>query len=251
MGRFWKGSFWVCVLVFLFHVAWLLAPVSGFAGQWPSLFRGVVVADSPVGVRVVSVEESSQAFHADLRAEDLIISIDGHEVRSIDEFAATSLALKGRAALTTVLVFRHGVPREIQVHLYSYPILQRWGVEFIPEHDLHFAEPQVGLEYWARLGRGFEEARNPAEALKAYLNGLHNVPTDDATALNVAELFSRLGQQQVQAGQLREGMTSLRDALLMMEQLFHGPLTDAQLETIKRQLEDTLHALRATRSVGP
>ena len=225
----------------------LLLP-SVFAGSWPSLFRGVIVADSQVGVRVVSVEESSQAFQADLRPEDIIISVDGQAVRSIDEFAALSASLKGRATLATVVVFRRGVPREIRVHLYSYPLLRTWGLEFIPEHDLRFAEPLIGLEYWTRMGRGFAEAGKPHDALNAYLNGLHNVPADAATALRIAELFASQGQEHLRARRLAEGLASLRQAVLVFDKLFDYPMTDDELQRIKHQLEETLRALRAAKA---
>ena len=238
------------VVVFLSLVACCLSLPSVFAGSWPSLFRGVIVADSQVGVRVVSVEESSQAFQADLRPEDIIIGVDGHEVHSIDDFATLSTSLKARAALATVLVFRRGVPREIRVHLYSYPLLRTWGLEFIPEHDVRFAEPRIGLEYWTRLGRGFEEARQPADALNAYLNGLHNVPADSATALKAAELFSSLGQEHLRQREWARGIAALRQAVGVFEKLFDYPMTDDELQRIKHQLEETLRALRAAKVGG-
>jgi hypothetical protein len=229
-------------------VACCLSLSSVFAGSWPSLFRGVIVADSQVGVRVVSVEESSQAFQADLRPEDIIVSVDGSEVRSIDEFAGLSTSMKGRATLATVVVFRRGAPREIRVHLYSYPVLRTWGIEFIPEHDLRFAQAHIGLEYWTRMGRGFEEARKPGDALNAYLNGLHNVPADAATALKVAELFASIGQEHLRRRRLAEGIGSLGQAVLVFEKLFDYQMTDDELQRIKHQLEETLLALRAARS---
>jgi hypothetical protein len=234
---------WHCVLVAM--VTSYPLPIPAFANQWPSLLRGVVVADSEMGVRVVRVEESSQAFLSDLRPEDIIVRVHEYEVRSIDEFATLSKALKGRAAETTVVVFRHGVPRELRLHLYSFPVLRTWGIEFIPDHDVRFAQPQIGLDHWRRMGRGFEEAQNDREALKAYLNALHNVPTDVPTALKAAELYSRVGQAHLRSRRLAEGIASLRQGVAMMERLFAHPLSDEQLRTIKRQLEETLAALRA------
>jgi hypothetical protein len=231
-----------------------LATALATAAERPSLFRGVIVADSPVGVRVVSVEDTSQASLADLRPEDIIIRIDNQEIHSIDEFAVLSKTLKGRSVKTEVLVFRNGVPRQLLIHLYSYPILSAWGLEFVPDHDLRFAEPRIGLEYWARLGRGFEEARNLTEAVNAYLNGLHNVPTETATALKVADLFSQVGQQRLSEQRLPEALASLRQATIVMQKLFESPLTDEQLQTIRDQLQATLDSLRSAslkRSMSP
>ena len=164
---------------------------------------------------------------------------------------ARSHELKGRAVRVTVLVFRNGLPRELTLHLYSVPVLREWGVEFVPDHDVRFADPRVGLDYWRRLGRGFEEAGKPTEALDAYLNGLHNVPTDTATALKVTDLFSRASQQHLAGGELADGIASLQQALTMMEKLFDEPLTEDQLQAIKHQLEETLRTLRQLSSQHP
>jgi len=218
------------------------------AEELPSLFRGVVVADSPLGVRVVSVEESSQAFLADLRPEDIIVRVHGQDIRSIDEFATLSTSLRGHAAAAAVVVFRRGLPRELRLHLYSVPILTTWGLEFIPDHDLRFAQAQVGRDHWIRMARGFEEAGKPAEALSACLNALHLVPADVEAALTVAGLFSRLSRQQMSAGALAEGTTSLRKALAVTERLFDHPLSDEQLRSVQDQLRSTLQALREARA---
>lgn len=233
------------VLAFLVSlVTCRLSPSVAFAAQWPSLFRGVVVADSPLGVRVVSVEDASQAYFADLRPEDVIVRIGTQEIRSIDEFATFSSALKGRVRTIPVLVFRNGAPLELTVHLYSYPILRRWGIEVVPDYDIRFAQPEVGLNYWRRLGRGYEDAGKPAYALEAYLNALHQAPTDLPTAVKIVELSSLVSEQQLRERQLAGGIASLRQALTVMDKLFDYPLTDEQLETIKRQLQATLESLR-------
>lgn len=228
----------------VFPLASHLSPLAVYAGQRPSLFRGVVVADSPLGVRVVSVADSSQASLAGLRPEDIIVRVNNTDVRSIDEFAALSSALKGRAVSATVLVFRNGAPQELTLHLYSFPILQAWQIEFIPEFDIRFAEPRVGLGYWTRLGRGFEGARKLPEALNAYLNGLHNAPTDAATALKASALFSQMSRQRMAPGELADGIAQLRQSLQITERLFNVELTDAQLQAVRRQLQETLASLR-------
>jgi len=224
----------------------LLPPHSSdlMAKSLPSLFRGVVVADDPSGVRVVSVEAGSQAALGDLRPEDVLVQVNGTPVRTIDEFAERSRLLKGTTAHVEVLVLRNGQPQALALHLYSYPLLRAWGIEFVPDHDLRFAQPHIGLAYWSRLGRGFEDAGKPAEALNAYLNGLHNAPDDVAAALKVSELSLRVSQQQLQQEAMLDGISSLRQALVVMEKLFDHSLTEEQLQTIKRELESTLQMLR-------
>jgi hypothetical protein len=218
-----------------------LAPVS--AAQLPSLFRGVVVADSPIGVRVVSVEPSSQAYEADLRPEDVIVRIDDEQVDSIDGFATLSMALKGRTETTTVLVFRNGKPREILLHLYSYAVLRRWDVRFVPDDERRFAQPKVGVDYWTRLGRAYGEVGRMEESLDAYLNALHNDPTDVPTAILACEQLWKVGQRQVSQGKLREGVSAFGQAVAMLQQLFQQPLTDEQLRRLRDQLQATVAIL--------
>ncbi len=221
------------------------------AAQVPSLFRGVVVADSPLGVRVVSVEERSQAALADLRPEDIIVRIDEQEIHSIDEFAALSGRLRGTATSVAVVIFRNGAPRELRLHAYSYPVLQAWGITFVPEHDIRFAEPSTGLAYWIRLGLGFENAGKPSEALNAYLNGLHNVPDDLPAALRASGLFSRVSDQRLAEGKTSEGIAALRQSVTMTQKLFDYPLTDEQLNAIRLQLRSTLDSLKRLAKKNP
>jgi len=221
----------------------------------PSLFRGIVVADpadggtgSPRGVRVVSVEDTSQASLADLRPEDIIVRINDAPVTSIDEFAVTSRALQRSAIKATVLVLRNGQPRELLVHLYSYPILRQWSLSFVPEHDMRFAEPRAGVAYWARMGRGFETAGNLEQALNAYLNALHNDPTQVDVALKASELLWRLAQARLKDRRLPDALMAIQQGTVLLGRLFDHPLDDAQLQAVKSHLEDTLETLRIARS---
>ncbi len=218
------------------------------SGPWPSLFRGVVVADSPSGVKVISVNPASQAYLADLRPEDIIVRVREAEVRSIDDFSVVSDALKGRTDHAQIVVFRNGSPREILLHLYSYPVLETWGVEFIPDFDLRFGDPTAGQQYWARLARGFGEVNQPQDMLNAYLNSLHNLPKDPIIALQACELFFLLGQEQLRQQAVVPAMSRLLDALSIADRLFDYPLSDADLGRLKAQLQNTLEAVRALRT---
>ena len=239
----WLGSFGGIVLLSL--VTCYVSRVAA-AAELPSVFRGVVVADSPLGVRVVSVEPVSQAELSDMRPEDIIVRIGSQDVRSIDDFAVLSDRLRGRTKTTTVLVFRNGAPLELTLQLYSYPLLHRWGIQFLPDDELRFAQPKTALEYWRRLGRGFGHAERPEEALNAYLNGLHHVPEDVETALTAAVLLAQISRMRLEQGALPEGFSALQDSLTITQRLFDSPLSDEQLTAIKQELQATLQTIRAT-----
>lgn len=240
-----KTTWRVSVVLCLSLVACLLSLVSAFSAQLPSLFRGVVVADNPLGVRVVSVEEHSQASLVDLRPEDIIVQINDATVRSIDEFASISQTLKGQATKATIRLLRGGQPLELILHLYSLPILRQWNLAFVPEYEFRFADPKAGHEYWARLGRGFEMVGNLEPALNAYLNALHNDPAQMDLALKAAELLWKLAQIRLNAHQLPEALMALQQGTTLLERLFDQPLTESQLEMVKAQLEETVKTLRA------
>ena len=215
------------------------------AEQLPSLFRGVVVVNDASGVRVVSVEENSQAALADLRPEDLIIQINGTPLKTIDDFAVVSQALKRSATKVGVVILRNGQPRELLVHLYSYPVLRRWDLTFVPDHDIRFAEAKAGVAYWMRLARGFETAGRLDQALNATLNALHNDPGDLDVALKASELLSRIAHAKLTARQLGEALIAIREGTILLGKLFEQPLDAAKLQAIKSQLEATLQALQS------
>ena len=217
----------------------------------PSLFRGVVVAEGPVGVRVISVEDGVPASLADLRPEDVIVQINQTAVHSIDEFATVSSALRGRAMQAAVIALRRGQPRQLSVHLYSYPILRAWGLHFVPEHDIRFADPTVGVAHWMRMGRGFETAHKPEEALNAYLNALHNEPAHLDAAVKVAELLWSVARRHLEAKRLPQGVAALQQGATFLERLFDYSLEEAQLQALKRQLDETVQLIRTQRVKKP
>ena len=238
--------------IFVFAVVLSLAPcpvphAPTCAAQLPSLFRGVVVADSPAGVRIVSIEDGSQAFLADLRAEDILLRIDDTDLRRIDEFAALSLALKGRAVRTQLVILRNGQPSTKELHLYSYPLLRRWNIRLVPDHDFRFMEPAAGRDYWTRLGHGFEIARNPEQALEAYGNALHNTPDDVALAMKVSELLGEVAHARLERKELAPALEAFDNHARLLERLFDEPLTEEQMQTVKSRLEQVLKDLRAYR----
>ena len=242
-----------CVLTL--SLALSAAPSACAQGRWPSLFRGVAVAESAdgIGVRVVGVDESSQAYQADLRPLDIIVKVREADIRSLDDFAAVSESLRGTTDHAAVVIFRNGAPKELQIHLYSYPVLKAWGVSFIPDYDLRFAQPQIAQEYWTRMGRGCMEAKQPLDALDAYLNALHNVPQDSAVALCAAELFFQLGQEKVKDSALTPALTYLSSALAITERLFasDSAVDSEALRRIRDQLAATVEAIRQLRKSSP
>jgi hypothetical protein len=207
-----------------------------------------VVVNSEIGVRVISVDPESQAYRADLRPEDIIIRVREADVRSIDDFSLVSAALKGRTDHAAVVIFRNGAPREIRLHLYSYPVLDAWGIEFIPDFDLRFGDPMAGKAYWSRQGRGHLEVGDRESALAAHLNALHNLPNDTEAALNACDLLFQLGQAHLSQQAMPAALSRLADALSISERLFAFPLSDDELLRVKSQLQATLTALRDLRS---
>ena len=244
MGRATKS---IAIVFFGFAIPCLMSHAPAYAAPLPSLFRGVVVTNASGGVRVVTVDEGSQAQLADVRPEDLITQINDTPVRTIDEFAVASSGLKGRVFKASVWVLRRNEPLELSVHLYSYPILQHWGLRFVAEYDIRFAEPAVGRQYWMRLGRGFETAKNPEQALNAYLNALHNDPESVETAIKIWELLRQVASAKLASRQFSDALASIQQGTLLLNHLFDHPLTPAQLDAVKTQLAELLKAVKAYR----
>ena len=221
----------------------LLTP-SVSANSLPSLFRGVIIANSPVGVRVVSVEERSQAYVLDLRPEDVVVQINGEAVKTIDDFAVLSQRLKDRSTKAAVLILRNGEPQELLVHLYSVPVLRQWGLSFVPEHDMRFVDPTASAAYWTRLARRERDAKDLERALNAVLNALHHDAANLELAIQASDLLWAIARQRIAAQRFPQAFTSIQHATTLLQHLFHHPLTEAQLEAVRAQLQETLAVLR-------
>ena len=233
----------LCSFLLTYSLTHLLTPLV-CAESLPSLFRGIIVANGPLGVRVVSVEEQSQASLSDLRPEDVIVQVNGETVKTIDDFAVLSQHLTGRSTRAAVLVLRNGEPQELLVHLYSVPILRQWGLSFVPEHDLRFVAPSAAVAYWMRLSRGFQDAKDLERALNAVLNALHHDAGNLELALKASDVLWAIARQRLTARRIPQAFTSIQHATTLLQHLFHHPLTEAQLEAVRAQLQETLAVLR-------
>ena len=200
--------------------------------------------DNPLGARVVSVEEASQAALADVRSDDVIVQINDTAIKTIDEFAILSQTLRGQAVKARVVVLRDGEPRELFVHLYSYPLLREWDLYFVPEHDLRFLEPKAALAYWLRLARGFETAHDAEHALNAYLNALHQDPAQVDVAVQASELIWAIARARLAQHRLPDALAAIQQGTTLLNHLFDHPLDGVQLQLVKHQLQETLELLR-------
>ena len=235
------------LIVFKCLTLHLLLAAGAEGAQMPSVFRGVVLADSPTGVRVVQIEDTSQAARLDLRPEDIIMLVNDRRVRTIDEFGTVSQLLKGQATQASVIILRNGQPYELTLHVYSLPLLRAWGIRFVPDFDLRFVEPSAGMAYWRNLARGFDTANKTDEAISAYLNALHHAPEQADIAMRLTELWLAQTRQRIATQQTNEALESLNHAVTTLQRLFDQPRNVDELERIKRQLEQTLIALKAVK----
>lgn len=246
-GQVFRILLFIVFLSLLVPCPLFLVPVPSEAAQLPSVFRGVIVADSQAGVRVVQIEDTAQAARLDLRPEDIIMLVNDRRVRTIDEFAVVSQLLKGQAAQASVIILRNGQPYELTLHVYSLPLLREWGIRFVPDFDLRFVEPAAGMAYWRNLARGFEVAGKTDDAIVSYLNALHHDPAQSDIAMRLTELWLAQTQQQLAKQQTNEALASLNQAVTTLQRLFEEPRNLDELERIKRQLEQTLRALKSVK----
>jgi tetratricopeptide (TPR) repeat protein len=188
------------------------------------------------------------AAQAGIRPEDVILQIDEHTIKTIDGFAALSTALRGRVPTVRVVLLRNGQPREVALHIYSYPLLREWELTFVPDYELRFIDPSAGRSYWANLGRGFEEAGQADQALTAYLNALHHVPADAELAMKAANLYALIAHRHLDAGRIPEALGALGQQTTLLTHLFDRPLDAAQLQAVKAQLQQTLEGIRQARA---
>lgn len=78
-------------------------------------------AFSPEGVRIAGVIEGTMAARADLRAGDVLVSIDGHIVHDLRTLAA-ALRIAGHAATVELIVLRDGVHHVTRTDVVAVPL---------------------------------------------------------------------------------------------------------------------------------
>lgn len=77
-------------------------------------------AFTPDGVRIAGVIEGTMAAHADLRAGDVLVSIDGHLVHDLRTLSA-ALRIAGHAATVELIVLRDGVHHVTRTDVIAVP----------------------------------------------------------------------------------------------------------------------------------
>jgi len=173
----------VCGL--LSAVCCLLSSATVAAEELPSLFRGVTVGEGRPGVVVVFVREDAFALAAGVRAGDHLVAIDEQPINSLEDFADMSRALAGRRTDVSVELLRGGTRFTTDVSLASPTVRSAWGLAFLPDYSLRFADPNAARRYWSQRASHELVQGQDVEAMRSLLNVLHYAPDayDEALAL--------------------------------------------------------------------
>lgn len=91
----------------------LLEPLQAY-GVSPLSGLKLSNSQNPPGAKVFAIKENSPALQSDLRINDVITSIEGYAVNSIDDFVRVSQGLKDKESVS-ISVNRWGVIFEIRL----------------------------------------------------------------------------------------------------------------------------------------
>ncbi len=210
----------------------------------PSLFRGVVVADAKPAVVVVTIDEESAAYAGGLRSGDVITTVEGQTIASMEAFARQSQRLAGTVAELKLTVQRAGQSAELLLSLFSARLLEVWGERFVPNLELRFREPSAGYAYWNAEAHRAIRAQRAAPAIEALETALHYQPDHLDTALSLAGQWNLLAQSQFVEHHHAQGIASLQHAINLYQRLLTKGIAQDQLVEVKAQLQRLVDALK-------
>jgi len=188
------------------------------------VFSGLIISEKKDGIKIVELQSGSPGFDAGLRTGDIVLEIDGKEVKKLRDYVKISRELKGKKVEVSLVILREGVSYDVTIMIYSVPIYQHWKEKVAKPLDLPRGLTNTPYVYW--VGKGFRALQKPNDklsfkakaanynlALKFLLNALHYRPESIDTALKVAKAYNELGKLYVMKGDMKEGVINYRKAI--------------------------------------
>ena len=222
----------------------MASSTTGWAEEWPSLFRGVTVGEGRPGVTVVFLQEDAFAAGAGMRAGDHIVAIDNMPINTLDEFATMSKALAGKRTDVVIELVRGSARFTAELTLESPTVRAAWGLAFIPDYSLRFVDMNAARRYWSQRASQELVAGKRVEAMASLLNVLHYAPESYDEGLALCEAVLQQGEALWHEGKRAEALGVLRQAMALYRQAAGKPLTAQQWVRVKRALQSLSDTLK-------
>lgn len=213
-----------------------------------SLFSGLVLSQGDHGVKVVEIFPGSPGETSGIKVGDLIVEVDGEEVRTLEAFVAKSKALQDKKPEATLLVLRGGKLENMVISAYSVSVYQAWKEKVLPPQDTILGGVSL-FQYWTEKGKKKldENQRdiprdiklsNYEEAIKSFFYALHYAPTSVEVGLLVADTYGNMAKFYQDGGALPEAAEYYRKAADFYEKCSKKTTKEEDLRKILSSLKE-------------
>jgi len=189
-----------------------------------SIFSGMVFSEGKKGLKIVEVQSGSPGFDAGLKKGDIVLEIEGKEIKSLPDYVKVSRAIKNKKVEASLVILRKDVEYDVTIMVYSIPIYQKWQEKVVKPIKLSRGLTKTPYIYW--VGKGYRALKknvsnkpvdvkiiNHNKALGYLLNALHYRPESIDTALQIANAYRKLGDLYVEKGTVKEGVINYRKSI--------------------------------------
>ncbi len=189
-----------------------------------SLFSGLILSEKKEGLKIVGVQSGSPGHDAGLRADDIVLEIDGKKVRTISTYVKISREIKNKKVEVSLVILRKGVEYDVNIMSYSIPIYKHWNEKVAKPAELPKGLTNTPYVYW--VGKGYRSLKKIADkepfddqvadyntGLRSLLNALHYRPESIDAALQIASVYHKLGNLYVEKDITQEGVINYRKSM--------------------------------------
>ncbi|HHT9152883.1 MAG TPA: PDZ domain-containing protein [Candidatus Hypogeohydataceae bacterium YC40] len=215
-----------------------------------SIFSGLIVAQGEQGVKVVEVHPGCPGERAGLRVGDLIMEVDGQKVKTLEEFANMSKAMKDKNIESNLLVIRKSKLENVLLTNYSDNVFKEWKekVPLPPERGEIIGGVSL-FQYYVEKGKTkLEENKQGGpleakiarydEAVRYLFYALHYNPISVEVALLIADTYMNTAKLCLENGRTPLAVENYGKAANLYEKCSKKRVSDKELEQILARLQN-------------
>ncbi len=214
-----------------------------------SLFSGLILSEKEEGLKIVGIQSGTPGHDAGLRADDIVLEIEGKKVKTIPDYVNISRGLKNKKTEVSLVILRKGVEYDVDITAYSIPIYKHWNEKVSKPIVLPKGLTNTPYVYW--VGKGFKSLKkivdkepiddqiaNYNTALRSLLNALHYRPDSIDAALQIASVYHTLGNLYVKKGIEQEGIKNYRKSMTYYGRCYKKTQEEDYLNKILTSLQE-------------
>ena len=215
-----------------------------------SLFSGLVLSERSKGLMVVEVQKESPVFDAGLRQGDIVLELEGKEVKNLESYVNLSRKIKNDEKVEAYLtILREGAKYEAVIKVYSIPVFQSWNEKVAKPTGAPRNLKGTPFEYWVDRGkRTLAKAERESifqtkvkrynEAITYLYNGLHFQPESVDIALQIASTYRIVGKLYLGNRSKEESIKNYKNSFKLYAYCFKKTEKEESLKLILLDLKE-------------